>query len=173
MANEFKAIKTCAAFKLGAAVAESTENAVTQFKLLIKPGMSYPQYKIEAAQFRAGYEAKSRVTVQKDKEAAARQAWSRLMRQCGLTRDAKTGVSVDTPKAASPRNSGKKGKKGAAPTKGNTGATMVPEMDKLFGAAVAEYIKTHATIQGEIIRLVESRIATDTAQRVARGKRAS
>ena len=169
MANEFKAIKTCAAFKLGAAVAESTENAVAQFKLLIKPGMSYAAYKVEAAQFRAGYEAKSRVTVQKDKEAAARQAWSRLMRQCGLTRDAKTGVAVAEPKASTPRNNGKK----PAPTKGNTGATMVPEMDKLFGADVAEYIKKHATVQGEIIRLVESRIATDAAQRVARGKRAA
>jgi len=169
MANEFKAIKTCAAFKLGAAVAESTENAVAQFKLLIKPGMSYAAYKVEAAQFRAGYEAKSRVTVQKDKEAAARQAWSRLMRQCGLTRDAKTGVSVAEPKAAAPRNSGKK----PAPKKGKTGATMSPEMDKLFGAAVAEYIRKHATAQGEIIRMIESRISVDAAQRVARGKRAA
>lgn len=172
MANEFKAIKTCAAFKLGAAVAESTENAVAQFKLLIKPGMSYAAYKGEAAQFRAGYEAKSRVTVQKDKEAAARQAWSRLMRQCGLTRDAKTGVSVAEPKAAAPRNNGKK----AAPKKGKkgaTGATMKSELETMFGKDVAEYIKKHATVQGDIIRLVESRIAVDAAQRVARGRLAS
>ena len=169
MANEFKAIKTCAAFKLGAAVAESTENAVAQFKLLIKPGMSYAAYKVEAAQFRAGYEAKSRVTVQKDKEAAARQAWSRLMRQCGLTRDAKTGVSVAEPKASAPRNNGKK----PAPKKGNTGATMVPEMDKLFGAAVAEYIRKHGTLQGDIIRLVEAKIETEVAAARAKGKRAS
>lgn len=167
MANEFKAIKTCAAFKLGAAVAESTENAVAQFKLLIKPGMSYAAYKVEAAQFRAGYEAKSRVADQKDKEAAARQAWSRLMRQCGLTRDAKTGVSVR--KETAPRNNGKK----PAPTKGNTGATMVPEMDKLFGAAVAEYIRKHGTLQGDIIRLVESKIETEVAAARAKGKRAS
>ena len=169
MANEFKAIKTCAAFKLGAAVAESTENAVAQFKLLIKPGMSYAAYKVEAAQFRAGYEAKSRVTVQKDKEAAARQAWSRLMRQCGLTRDAKTGVSVAEPKASAPRNNGKK----PAPKKGNTGATMVPEMDKLFGAAVAEYIRKHGTLQGDIIRLVEAKIETEVAAARAKGKRAA
>ena len=178
MANEFKAIKTCAAFKLGAAVAESTENAVTQFKLLIKPGMSYAAYKVEAAQFRAGYEAKSRVADQKDKEAAARQAWSRLMRQCGLTRDAKTGVSVAEPKASAPRNNGNNGKKptpkkGAAPTKGNTGATMVPEMDKLFGAAVAEYIRKHGTLQGDIIRLVEAKIETEVAAARAKGKRAA
>lgn len=181
MANEFKAIKTCAAFKLGAAVAESTENAVAQFKLLIKPGMTYAAYKVEATQFRAGYEAKSRVTVQKDKEAAARQAWSRLMRQCGLTRDAKTGVSVAEPKASAPRNSGNNGnngkkpapKKGAAPTKGNTGATMVPEMDKLFGAAVAEYIRKHGTLQGDIIRMVEAKIETEVAAARAKGKRAS
>ena len=169
MANEFKAIKTCAAFKLGAAVAESTENAVAQFKLLIKPGMSYAAYKVEAAQFRAGYEAKSRVTVQKDKEAAARQAWSRLMRQCGLTRDAKTGVSVAEPKASAPRNNGKK----PATKKGATGATMKSELETMFGKDVAEYIKKHATVQGEIIRLVESRISVDAAQRVARGKRAA
>lgn len=169
MANEFKAIKTCAAFKLGAAVAESTENAVAQFKLLIKPGMSYAAYKVEATQFRAGYEAKSRVTVQKDKEAAARQAWSRLMRQCGLTRDAKTGVSVAEPKAAAPRNNGKK----PTPKKGATGATMKSELETMFGKDVAEYIKKHATVQGEIIRLVESRISVDAAQRVARGKRAA
>ena len=169
MANEFKAIKTCAAFKLGAAVAESTENAVAQFKLLIKPGMTYAAYKVEASQFRAGYEAKSRVTVQKDKEAAARQAWSRLMRQCGLTRDAKTGVSVAEPKASAPRNNGKK----PAPKKGKTGATMVPEMDKLFGAAVAEYIRKHGTLQGDIIRLVESKIEAEVAAARAKGKRAS
>lgn len=179
MSNEFKAIKTCAAFKLGAAVAESTENAVAQFKQLIKPGMSYAAYKVEAAQFRAGYEAKSRVTVQKDKEAAARQAWSRLMRQCGLTRDAKTGVSVAEPKASAPRNNGKKGKKGNNGNngnngqKGNTGATMVPEMDKLFGAAVAEYIRKHGTLQGDIIRLVEAKIETEVAAARAKGKRAS
>ena len=175
MANEFKAIKTCAAFKLGAAVAESTENAVAQFKLLIKPGMTYAAYKVEASQFRAGYEAKSRVTVQKDKEAAARQAWSRLMRQCGLTRDAKTGVAVAEPKASAPRNNGKKPtpKKNVAPTKGNTGATMVPEMDKLFGAAVAEYIRKHGTLQGDIIRLVEAKIETEVAAARAKGKRAS
>jgi len=173
MANEFKAIKTCAAFKLGAAVAECSEKAIEQFRMLIKPGMTYAQYKVEAAQFRAGYEAKSRVTVQKDKEAAARQAWSRLMRQCGLTRDAKTGVAVAEPKASAPRNNGKKGKKGAAPTKGNTGATMVPEMDKLFGAAVAEYIRKHGTLQGDIIRLVESKIETEVASARAKGKRAS
>lgn len=164
---ETKIIKSCAAYKLGAAVAECSEKAIEQFKMLIKPGMSYAAYKVEAQQFRAGYEAKSRVTVQKDKEAAARQAWSRLMRQCGLTRDAKTGVSVR--KEEAPRNNGKKPE---AKT-GKTGATMVPEMDKLFGAAVAEYIRKHATAQGEIIRLIESRIATDAAQRVARGKRAA
>lgn len=172
---EAKIVKSCAAYKLGAAVAESTENAVAQFKLLIKPGMSYAAYKVEATQFRAGYEAKSRVTVQKDKEAAARQAWSRLMRQCGLTRDAKTGVSVAEPKASAPRNNGKKPapKKGAAPTKGNTGATMVPEMDKLFGATVAEYIRKHGTLQGDIIRLVEAKIETEVAAARAKGKRAS
>lgn len=164
---ETKIIKTCAAYKLGAAVAESSENAVMQFKLLIKPGMTYAAYKVEASQFRAGYEAKSRVTVQKDKEAAARQAWSRLMRQCGLTRDAKTGVSVR--KEEAPRNSGKK----PAPKKGKTGATMKSELETLFGKDVAEYIKKHATVQGEIIRLVESRISVDAAQRVAKGKRAA
>ena len=169
MANEFKAIKTCAAFKLGAAVAEATDNGKAQFQALIKPGMTYAAYKVEAAQFRAGYEAKSRVADQKDKEAAARQAWSRLMRQCGLTRDAKTGVAVAEPKAPAPRNNGKK----PAPKKGKTGATMVPEMDKLFGAAVAEYIRKHGTLQGDIIRLVESQISAEAASRIARGKRAS
>lgn len=166
---ETKIVKSCAAYKLGAAIAESTENAVTQFKLLIKPGMSYAAYKVEAAQFRAGYEAKSRVTEQKDKEAAARQAWSRLMRQCGLTRDAKTGVSVAEPKASAPRNNGKK----EATKAGKTGATMKGELETLFGKDVAEYIKKHATVQGEIIRLVESRISVDAAQRVAKGKRAA
>lgn len=166
---ETKIVKSCAAYKLGAAVAESTENAVAQFKLLIKPGMTYAAYKVEATQFRAGYEAKSRVTVQKDKEAAARQAWSRLMRQCGLTRDAKTGVSVAEPKASASRNNGKK----PATKKGATGATMKSELETMFGKDVAEYIKKHATVQGEIIRLVESRISVDAAQRVARGKRAA
>lgn len=164
---EAKIIKSGAAYKLGAAVAESSEKAIEQFKMLIKPGMSYAAYKVEAQQFRAGYEAKSRVSEQKDKEAAARQAWSRLMRQCGLTRDAKTGVSVAAPKAPAPRNVKK------ATKAGKTGATMKSELETLFGKDVAEYIKKHATVQGEIIRLVESRIATDAAQRVARGKRAA
>lgn len=164
---ETKIIKSCAAYKLGAAVAECSEKAIEQFRMLIKPGMTYAAYKVEAQQFRAGYEAKSRVTVQKDKEAAARQAWSRLMRQCGLTRDAKTGVSVAEPKASAPRNVKK------ATKAGKTGATMKSELETMFGKDVAEYIKKHATVQGEIIRMVESRISVDAAQRVARGKRAA
>lgn len=173
---EAKIIKSCAAYKLGAAVAECSEKAIEQFRMLIKPGMTYAAYKVEATQFRAGYEAKSRVAEQKDKEAAARQAWSRLMRQCGLTRDAKTGVSVAEPKASAPRNNGKKGNNGNNGNngkKGNTGATMVPEMDKLFGAAVAEYIRKHGTLQGDIIRLVEAKIETEVAAARAKGRRAS
>lgn len=172
---ETKIVKSCAAFKLGAAVAECSEKAIEQFKMLIKPGMSYAQYKTEAQQFRAGYEAKSRVAEQKDKEAAARQAWSRLMRQCGLTRDAKTGVSKAEPKDAAPRNNGKKeapkGKKEAP--KGKTGATMTPEMDTLFGKDVAAYIRKHGTLQGDIIRMVEAQIETEIAAARAKGKRAS
>lgn len=169
MANEVKAIKTCAAFKLGAAVAESDSNALDQFRKLIKVGMPYAQYKVEATQFRLGYETKSDAKSDELREQAARQAWSRLMRKAGLTRDAKTGVSVAEPKTSAPRNNGKK----AATKKGATGATMKSELETMFGKDVAEYIKKHATVQGEIIRLVESRISVDAAQRVARGKRAA
>lgn len=169
MAKKIVAVKTSAAYMLGCAVAESDSNALDQFGKLIKVGMPYAQYKVEAEQFRLGYETKSDAKSDELREQAARQAWSRLMRKAGLTRTAEKGVLKAEPKASAPRNSGKK----AATKKGATGATMKSELETMFGKDVAEYIKKHATVQGEIIRLVESRISVDAAQRVARGKRAA
>lgn len=169
MANEVKAIKTCAAFKLGCAVAESDSTALEQFGKLITVGMPYAQYKVEAEQFRLGYETKSDAKSDELREQAARQAWSRLMRKAGLTRTAEKGVLKAAPKAAAPRNNGKK----AATKKGATGATMKSELETMFGKDVAEYIKKHATVQGEIINLVQSRIDIEIADKRARGKRAA
>lgn len=171
MANATVAIKTSASFMLGAACAESDGNAVANFAKIVKVGMSYTQYKVEAEQFRLGYETRSTAKTDALREQAARQAWSRLMRKVGLSRSAEKGVFLAAPKAAP-----KKGAKTVAKAKGKTGktgATMTPEMDTLFGKDVAEYIRKHATAQGEIIRMIQTKVEADNAAKIAKGKRAA
>lgn len=171
MPAQTTAVKSCAAFKLGAAVAESDGKAVENFAKLIKVGMPYAQYKVENEQFRLGYETKSTAKTDELREQAARQAWSRLMRKVGLSRSAERGVFVaDVATAKTGANT--KGKK--APTaKGKTGATMSPEMDTLFGKEVAEYIRKHATLQGEIIKTVQAKLDSERAANIAKGRRAA
>ncbi len=99
--------------------------------------------------------------------ARVRQCFCRALKQLVKADSAWEGLK-DARGASSKASTAGKGTDKAA---GKTGATMTLEMDKLFGADVAEFLRSHAVTQGAVIRMVKDAMAIEKAK-VANGKAA-